>query len=92
MSSFYVYVSKYIFIYIYTCVHASKLYTLKQLDYFPPPQMGFCLFESPLEVREHQQAKPPVDSSSLDLERGSAEPTPAPVAVYADVSETLTSK
>lgn len=47
--------------------------------------MGFFFFQiSRLEVSEHQQAKPPVDSSFLDLERGSGgEPSFAPVAVYA---------
>ena len=46
-------------------------------------RMGFFLFQiSRLEVSEHQQAKPPLDSSFLDLEKGSGvEPSFAPVAV-----------
>lgn len=37
-----------------------------------PTSDGIFLFQiSHFEVSEHQQAKPPVDSSFLDLERGS---------------------
>ena len=62
-------------------VYASKLFIYTQKNWmilflqFVPPQMGFFFFKSLFEVSEHQQAKPPVDSSFLDLKRGSGEPS-----------------